>query len=163
MTLGFISDIHDNLPSLKKALSALAETDELICLGDLCSPFVMKALGGGYPKPIHIVYGNNDGDLYRLTEVSKAFPQIQLYGEFAELERTGRTIAINHFDTIGRALATGGTYDLVAFGHNHQFEISEIGKTTILNPGEVYGGLTGSATAAIYSVEEHAIERIDLN
>lgn len=162
MKLGFISDIHDHLPNLKKALSALADTDELICLGDLCSPFVMKALGGGYTKPIHIIYGNNDGDLYRLTDVSKAFPQIQLYGEFKELERAGRTIAINHFDTIGRALAKGETYDLVAFGHNHQFEISRIGITTILNPGEVYGGLTGSATCAIYHVEDNSIDRIDI-
>jgi len=163
MKLGFISDIHDNLPNLKKALDALAIADELICLGDLCSPFVMKALGSGYAKPIHLVYGNNDGDLYRLTEVSKAFPQIQLYGEFAELERGGRAIAINHFDTIGRALAKGATYDLVAFGHNHQFEISNTGKTTTLNPGEVYGGLTGSATCAIYNVEDNSIERIDIN
>ncbi|HWQ91373.1 MAG TPA: metallophosphoesterase [Clostridia bacterium] len=150
MKIAILSDIHDNLPLLRRALERCREADVLICCGDLCSPFVVKELGQGFAKPLHIVFGNNDGDRFRIALAASKFPHLVVHGEYAELELDSRTFSINHFDNIGRAIAKGGQHDVVCFGHNHQFEITTVGKTLIINPGEIYGGLTGRSTFAIY-------------
>jgi predicted phosphodiesterase len=64
LRIGLLSDIHDHVPALKRALPWLQQhTDVLLVLGDLVAPFVMKQLGTHYTKRIHVVFGNNDGDL----------------------------------------------------------------------------------------------------
>lgn len=155
MQIGIISDIHDHIDNLRKALSMLKNAEALICCGDLCSPFIVDELGRGFSNDIHIVFGNNDGDHFRITKKAFAYEQMTLHGELCELEIGGRKIAVNHFDTIGRALANSDAYDVVCFGHNHEFEISLKGKTLIINPGEIMGGLTGKSTFVIYDTTEH--------
>jgi len=159
MQIAIISDIHDHLDNLRKALKMLQNAEALICCGDLCSPFVVDELGHGFSNPIHAVFGNNDGDHFRITKKSIAYDHMTLHGEFGELELGGRKIALNHFDNIGRALAKSETYDVVCFGHNHQFEISQIGKTLIINPGEIFGNLNGQSTFVIYDTTEHGATR----
>ena len=162
MKIAILSDIHDQLAQLKKALEAIQNTDALLFCGDLCSPFVIKALGEGYSNPIHIVFGNNDGDLFRITQNSKAFSHIQLHGELAELTFDDVRFGMNHFDNIARVLAESGRYDVVCFGHNHQFEMSQSSHCLLINPGEVYGGLSGNSTLVVYDTETRTAERIDL-
>ncbi len=162
MKIAIISDIHDNLPMLRRALEQCQQAEGLICCGDLCAPFVVKELGRGFVKPIHLVLGNNDGDPFRIASAASKFPHLHLHGEYGELEVEGRTFSINHFDTIGRAIAKGEKYDVVCFGHNHQFEITAIGKTLIINPGEIYGGLTSHSTFAVYDTTTGKAERIEL-
>jgi putative phosphoesterase len=162
MKVAIISDIHDQIPNLKNALGKAAGTDALICCGDLNSPFIVKVLGEGHPGPIHVVFGNNDGDRFRIALNAEAFPQITLHGEYAELELGGRTFAVNHFDNIGRGLAKGEAFDVVCFGHNHRFEISPQGGTLLINPGEIFGGLSGEAGFVIYDTDAHAAERVAL-
>lgn len=162
MKIAILSDIHDQLEQLKKALTAIKDTEALLFCGDLCSPFVIKALGEGYSKPIHVVFGNNDGDLYRITQNSKAYTQIQLHGELAELTFGKVRFGMNHYDNIARILAESGRFDVVCFGHNHQFELSQTGNCQLINPGEIYGGLTGNSTLVIYDTETRSPQRVDL-
>ncbi len=162
MKIAILSDIHDNIPRLRQALSPAADADVLICCGDLCSPFIAKELGLGFAGPTHIVFGNNDGDRFRIAMNGRKYPHLIFHGEYAELELGGKTFSINHFDNIGRALAQGGVFDVVCFGHNHRFEIDRKGKTLIVNPGEIYGGLTGESTFVIYDTEVGEAERVDL-
>lgn len=154
MLVGILSDIHDNIEALRKALALLQGTETLICCGDLCSPFIINELGKGYQKDIHIVFGNNDGDLYRITQNSKAFPHIHLHGEMAELELDGCRFGINHYDTIGRVFADSGRYDVVCFGHNHQYEVSQTNNTIVINPGEILGALSGTSTCVTVDTTE---------
>jgi len=163
MKLGIISDIHDHIANLRAALQALQPAECLICCGDLCSPFIIKELGEGFPdRDIHIVFGNNDADLFRITAKAAEYPQIHLHGEFCDLTLGNKRFAVNHFDNIGRALAHSAQYDVVCFGHNHQFQVSREGGTLIINPGEIMGELTGSATCVMYDSEADAATRIDL-
>jgi putative phosphoesterase len=162
MKIAVISDIHDNLPMLRRALERCQQAEVLICCGDLCVSFVVKELGRGFAKPIHIVLGNNDGDPFRIASAVSKFPHMHLHGEYVEMELDGKTFSINHFDNIGRAIAKGEKYDVVCFGHNHQFEITPVGKTLMINPGEVYGGLTSHSTFAIYDTATGKAERLDL-
>lgn len=162
MQVGVISDIHDHIGQLEKATAALVKVDVIICCGDLCSPFIVGQLGDGLDQAIHVVFGNNDADLFRISTVAAQYPSIHLHGEFCELELDHRKIAVNHFDNIGRAIARSDDYDVVCFGHNHRFEISQDGDTLIINPGEVMGELSGESTCVIYNTRDHSAAKIIL-
>ncbi len=151
MLVGIISDIHDNITNIRAAARLLRSAEVIICCGDLCSPFIVDELGKGFAgKDIHVVFGNNDADLFRITLKAGGYGQMALHGEFCELELDGKRFAVNHFDNIARALAKSDAYDVVCFGHNHQVELSQAGATRLINPGEVFGGLTGKATVVLY-------------
>ena len=137
MRLGIISDIHDNLWNLQPVIAYLnGNADVLLCCGDLCSPFVMDELRK-FSAPVHIIFGNNDADLFRITRKSDS--RLQVHGEFVELELDGRRVAANHFDYIARPIARSGEYDLVCFGHNHRISLEKFGRTMAVNPGPVMG------------------------
>jgi putative phosphoesterase len=139
MRIAILSDIHDHVWNLAAALDAVPDADVMICCGDLCSPFVVHQLGRAFAGPIHIVFGNNDGDLYRITANARHYPQIELHGEWWRGECGGRRVAVNHYDSIARPVAASGEFDLVCFGHNHLFEITRIGQTLAVNPGAIMG------------------------
>jgi putative phosphoesterase len=137
--IAVISDIHDNIWKLAAALRAIAGTNELICCGDLCSPFIVHQMARGFSGPIHIVFGNNDGDLFRITANAKRYDHVLIHGEFLRIELDGKRIACNHYDNIAKAIAAGGEFDVVCFGHNHVHEIARIGRTLAINPGPILG------------------------
>jgi putative phosphoesterase len=164
MVLGILSDIHDNIWKLAAALEALRTADVVLCCGDLCSPFIVHQLGRGFGKPIHVVFGNNDGDLYRITANARNYPHILLHGELFRGEFDGKAVAMVHYDSQARPIAASGAFDLVAFGHNHAHEISTLGRTLAVNPGAIMGAkfaADGTAievpsTYAVYDTAAHA-------
>ena len=162
MKIAILSDIHDNLVKLRAALQRCQEAEVIICCGDLCSPFVAKELGLGFAKPIHIVYGNNDGDRFRMALNAAQYPQLHFHGEYVELELDGKRFAVNHFDNIGRALAKSEAFDVVCYGHNHKYEVTRQGRSLVINPGEIFGGLTGQATFVLYETTTDHIERVEV-
>lgn len=142
MKIAIISDIHDNVWNLRLALerSELQEADALLCCGDLCAPFIIKLLGQGYGKAIHLVLGNNDGDLASIIRVAENFPHLHIHGEYFQGEFGGKTFAMNHYPEKAGLLAESGAYDVVCYGHNHSLERDKkIGKTLMLNPGAIMG------------------------
>lgn len=143
MKIAILSDIHDNLWKLDVALASLGACQEMICCGDLCSPFVIDELAGAFSGSIHIAFGNNDADLFRITAKTRLYSNLQLHGEFCELTLGGKRFAVNHFDYIARPIAQSGLYDVVCFGHNHQFEVTDYGSTLALNPGSILGAKFG--------------------
>jgi len=160
MKIVIISDIHDNVWNLQRLLDHLPETDAMIFCGDLCSPFIISLLANGYSLPIHIVFGNNDGDLFRITGNAARFENVHLYGEFAELKLGGRNIGVSHYPEIARSLVSNSIYDVVCYGHNHEFSIEKQEQTLLLNPGPVMGfnpstGLDVPASFIIYDTEAH--------
>ena len=139
MRIAILSDIHDNIWKLAAALSAVRDADVLLCCGDLCSPIVIHQLGRGFAGPIHIVFGNNDGDQFRITANARNYENIRLHGELFRGELDGLRFAMNHYDGIARSLAASGEFDVVCYGHNHVFEIGRIGETLTINPGPLMG------------------------
>jgi len=170
MRLAILSDIHDNLWNLAAAMPVLQTADVLLCCGDLCSPFVIDELVQ-FSGSVNIVFGNNDADLYRITAKSLKKTNCQVHGELYQATFDGRRIAMNHFDYLARPMAKSGDYDVVCFGHNHEFEISRHETTLLINPGPIMGAKFSSgkwedtsATFVLYdaasdSVEAYAIER----
>jgi putative phosphoesterase len=170
MRIAVLSDIHDNVWKLDAALAQVRDTDAMVCCGDLCSPFIVHQIGRGYAKPVHVVFGNNDADLFRITSIAAKNSQMRLYGEIFTGEFGGRKAAANHFDAIARPLAASGLYDVVFFGHNHRHEIAQVGKTLLVNPGPVMGAAFGAdglredvpSTVVVYDTETGSAETLTL-
>jgi predicted phosphodiesterase len=62
-----------------------------------------------------------------------------VHGEFFETVLDGRKLAVNHFDYIARPIAGSGAYDIVCYGHNHEFHVARVGGTLAVNPGPIMG------------------------
>lgn len=148
MRIAILSDIHDNIWKLESLLAGL-EADVLLFCGDFCAPFTLAQIAEAFAGPIHVVFGNNDGDQLLLSRVAARFGQVALHGDFADLTLDGRRVAITHYPEIGRALAQGGVYDLVCHGHSHEQVVDQAGGTVRVNPGEVMGRF-GLSTYAVY-------------
>ena len=159
MRLAILSDIHDNIWALDRALQRTANSDALLVLGDLCAPFTMAMLVERFAGPIHVVWGNNDGDRLRIAEQARR-GDTTLHGEFVDLMLAGRRVALTHYPHIGHAVARNGDYDLVCYGHNHQRAQSQAGATLLLNPGEVMGRF-GVSSIALYDTDTAAAEIIE--
>ncbi|MGD2067597.1 MAG: metallophosphoesterase [Gemmatimonadota bacterium] len=140
-TVGVLSDIHDNLDNLHRALELFrAEgAGTLLFCGDFCSPIPARTLGA-WDGPVHCVFGNGDGDRFRILDSARrAFPHMTLHGEHAEIDVAGRRVALTHFPLYGSALARTGDYDAVFSGHTHERSEARFGEALWVNPGEVMG------------------------
>ena len=162
MKIAILSDTHDNIWALQAAMPRIAAAEATIHCGDLCSPFILKELGEGLAgKPLHIVWGNNEGDVLLMTRVAAQFSNITLHGALAELTLEGTRIAVNHYPEIAHGLAASGKYDVVCFGHNHTASQERMGQCLLLNPGEVMG-LMGRRTLAILETRTRTAEFIEV-
>src|SRR5574341_1386578 len=109
MKIAILSDIHDNGWKLAAVLPGMQNAEVMICCGDLCSPFIVGLLVDSFnDRPIHIVFGNNDGDLFRITQNASKFPHVYLHGAFYEDELGSKHIAVNHYPDIALAIAAAG-------------------------------------------------------
>ncbi len=160
MRVAIISDIHDNVWNLRSVLEAVKDADALVCCGDLCAPFIVARIAEGFAnRPIHIVFGNNDGDMYRITQAALQFPHVHLHGELYCGELGDRTVIATHYDTVAGVLDPLEA-DLICYGHDHQHTIDSRENCWILNPGAVMGYTpVGSrevpVSYAIYDTELH--------
>lgn len=139
MQIAVLSDIHDNIWNLQKALGQLEGVEALLYCGDFCAPFSLKQIQDSFPGPVHAVLGNNDGDPLLLAQVASQRKQVYLYQPLAEVELDGRKIAVAHYPQIGQALAASGQYDAVFSGHTHRPRIKQVNGRLWANPGEVMG------------------------
>jgi len=139
MRIAVLSDIHDNIWNLERALDRLEGVEVLLCCGDLCAPFSLKQIQDSFSGPVHTVLGNNDGDPLLLAQVASQREEVYLYQPLVELKLNGRKIAVAHYPQIGRALAASRHYDVVFSGHTHRPQTQQLGGTLWANPGEVMG------------------------
>jgi putative phosphoesterase len=159
MHIGIISDSHDNMPALHKAVEIFTarKAEHVIHAGDFTSPFTFRALKHlqcGFTG----VFGNNDGEKILLHKLSgeRIFSQPHVF------ELAGRKIVVMHEHHVVDALAESGRYDLVVCGHTHQPDIRTIGKTLVVNPGEAGGWLYTGQTIAIVNLGDLSAEIITL-
>ncbi len=143
------SDIHDNIWKLADALPGMNDGEILLFCGDFCAPFTLAQLAEGFRGPVHVVWGNNDGDARLLGQVAAAAGNVTLHGELAELDLDGFKVAVNHYPQIAAGLAASGRYNLVCYGHDHTLMHTQVGAGWLVNPGEVMGRF-GRSTYLIF-------------
>lgn len=169
MKVCIVSDSHDNRPLLAAAVAqamALGAEAVLHC-GDVVAPSTLFALQP-YPLPVHVIHGNNTGDLYAMSLMAaKPDSNITYYGQDARLTLAKRHIFLVHYPIYARALATTGEWDVVCCGHNHHAQVKAIetikgGITWYVNPGTV-AGVEAPPTFILGDLEQmvftiHAVE-----
>jgi len=162
MLVGIMSDTHDHLPMVDKAVKKLVEEKVELVLhaGDYVSPFVIPHFKPFKGKFIG-VFGNNDGDHEFLKRRFTEFG-LEIRGEFAEVKIDGLRIALLHGGEPGgppgasellRSLISSDCYDVIVHGHVHEAKAYKKEKTLIINPGEVCGYLTGKSTVAVLNTK----------
>lgn len=140
MKIAVLSDIHDHLDNLNKALKEIeGNAKAIIFCGDMCAPFTAAVLAKA-DLPVYACLGNNDEDQIGLFRKSgKNFTWTGLYQEFGEVELENSKIAFCHHPQLGKLLAKSSEYNAVFHGHTHISRSVILNKTLLLNPGAVCG------------------------
>ncbi len=146
MKICIVSDSHDHREPFAMAVAeakGLGAQAVLHC-GDLIAPSTLHAVVG-LGLPIHLVHGNNTGDLYFLSKwAHEPKNRLHYYGQDGSLVLAERRIFIVHYPHYAKAMALTGDYDLVCNGHEHRAVIERIrnikgGDTLRIDPGTVAG------------------------
>ncbi len=162
--IGIISDSHDNLVAIRKAVEFFNDNEVKAVLhaGDLVSPFTARVFEKLQSK-LYVVFGNNDGDKVMLT---KLFEDIgaTVCGDFGELTVDSLHIALLHGTNEAqvRALAKSEDFDVVIRGHTHDPGIKISKEALVINPGECSGVLSGKATVATLGIANLNVEITEL-
>lgn len=160
MYLGVVSDTHGSVPNTLQAVTLLAryKPEAVIHCGDLVSGSVIPLFS---EWPTHFVFGNCDADTASLRLAIQEAGQT-CHGRFGEIELGGRRIAFLHSDDASRFHDTihSGDYDLVCYGHTHEPEWHQVGKTIVLNPGALHRA--NPHTFAVVNLITMEIEHIPL-
>lgn len=164
MKICLVSDSHDHRRLLAAAVAdakSLGAVAVLHC-GDLVAPSTLHAITS-LGLPIHVIHGNNAGDLFHLSRIAhESNGQIIYYGQDAVLALAGKRIFMVHYPHYAKAMALTGDYDLVCNGHEHRAVIERIqnirgGETLRVDPGTV-GGVSASATYVLGDLEKMQFE-----
>lgn len=164
MIIGILSDTHDCLPLIEKAVEKFNEMNVELVLhaGDYTAPFVdshFKKL----KAPLIGVFGNNDGEK-RLLKKKFAELGADIRGNFAFENIDGLRIGMLHGDDseLIRGLLELESLDVLVSGHSHVAKTYRKGRTLVINPGEACGYLTGKATIAILDTTSLDVQIVQL-
>lgn len=151
MKIAIISDIHDNYERFSEVLSVCKKEkiNICICCGDISSLELVNKISKQFSN-VYIALGNMDFNLkYQLN----LFPEnCKVSADILEVELDNKKIVIVHYDYKAKKLAKENEYDYVFYGHTHTPWEKKIGKTILLNPGEISGQF-GKASFAIFDTK----------
>lgn len=159
MLIGIISDSHDNLPAIKKAIETLnsRKVNMVIHAGDYVAPFAVRLLME-LNCPWIGVFGNNDGERKGLTLISENRIQEAPY----ELNLGGKSVYIVHDLDMFSLNGSVPDRNIIISGHLHQASVRKTGNQIYINPGELCGYVSGKSTFAILDTEILEAEVIEL-
>lgn len=173
MIIGVISDTHDNLVGLKKAIEIFKtkNIEMLIHCGDWVSPFALEffdRLIEGLNIPVKSVVGNNPGDTKRtiMSNVSMKNPIEWPKTVTLSFDLDGKKAIVYHGDDreILAALIDCQKYDVILTGHTHTARNETVGKTLVLCPGSTSyaceGQILDKASIALYDTQKNQAEII---
>lgn len=145
--IGIISDTHDNLPVIEKAVELFnsKEVDLVLHAGDFVSPFTARAFNS-LKAPLKAVFGNNDGD--PVTIIKFFGDGAEFYAGWIRINHKGKVIYLTHCPLP----QPPSDCDLYVYGHTHQ-SVLEKGSCLIINPGECGGWLSNRPTIAMADLD----------
>lgn len=150
MKIAIISDTHDNLATLKKAIDWINKNgiEQIIHCGDIASFETLQELSGLCAGEIQLVFGNLDDD-YSLSETLKNHPlaNVIAYRKIGAIDINGKKIAFTHFPRLAEDLAKGEKYDIVFYGHTHKPWEEKVDSARLINPGNLAGQFYKSSFA----------------
>ncbi len=157
MKVGVISDTHDHIENTKKAVKIFNEEKvaHVFHAGDIISPFVAPLAFKDLKAKLHLVFGNNDGEIIHLKQ---KFEEIgaEITGNQFSIELNGKKLALFHTleSKILDAVVQSNEFSVVIYGHTHEAECKKVNNTLVINPGEACGYLSGKSTIAIVDLDK---------
>lgn len=154
MKIAVISDIHGNMAYLEKAKAIIdAEKLELvICCGDTQDEEAFTELDDWNQK-VYIALGNADYAIREKLDSGKLVAKhAEIFLDYGVLNVGGAKLAFCHYPKYAEKLAESGKFDVVFYGHDHKPWERKVGKTVLLNPGEIQAR-DGQPTFAIYDLK----------
>ncbi|MCM8757772.1 MAG: metallophosphoesterase [Candidatus Omnitrophica bacterium] len=148
MLLGIISDSHDNLSKIRRAVKLFnrKKVEFVLHLGDFVAPFSVRVLKE-LKCPWHGIFGNNDGEKEGLLKISEG----KIKSSPLRIELNKRRITLVHdINTINLSEEKS---DIIRFGHTHRTQMEKKDSFLLFNPGEWCGWITGRATIALLDLE----------
>jgi uncharacterized protein len=165
MLIGAISDSHDNLPQIEKAVKILNEQKVGLVMhaGDYVAGFVIPKFKALNCQLIG-VFGNNDGDHELLKKRFSETTNCTIHDRFTQITVEGYRIALLHGQEteLMSAIINGGYFNAIIHGHSHNLGIERKGKTLVINPGELCGYLTGKSTLALLDTLKHEAKIVEV-
>jgi putative phosphoesterase len=165
MKIAIISDVHDNIPNLKKVLDYCRtnKIEKIICLGDLASIETLEYLNDNFEVGSYFTFGNMDDDYLKDYHFKdNKFRKTKIFKKEGEAEIDNKKIAFVHFPRIAKGLCKTGKYSIVFYGHTHKPWEETINNCKMLNPGTVAGQFY-PATFAIWNTESDKFELVRID
>ncbi|MBW2980659.1 metallophosphoesterase [Candidatus Woesearchaeota archaeon] len=160
--LGIISDTHENVFAIKKAIDIFEAMgcDMVIHCGDIISPGTVQFFKG---LNIKFVRGNCDGDVEML---NKKIQEIngEFFDDTYEFIYEGKKFIVYHgSDQVKlRKLAESRQYDYVLTGHTHKRADQKVNQTRVINPGALYPTVE-EKTVAVLDVKQDKLQFMGVN
>ncbi len=165
MKIGIISDTHDCLPKIRKAIDIFnsINVDIVVHCGDFVSLFVIKEFERLNAR-IVATYGNNDGERTKLKEWLKELNDSNEIDDYLSFEADGLKFFVMHGTNkeIVDAIVGCKKYNVVIYGHTHERVFEEIDDVLVINPGECCGYLTDVATIGVLDTSSKKYEEFEL-
>jgi len=166
MKIAIFSDTHDNLVNFKKAISRAkrGETKLLIHCGDILKPETIKEALKNFPYKAHFVLSESDKCYFKnlSADYFDDLPNLKIWEDFGEIEVNGKKIAFCHLPKLAFKKAFARKYDVIFYGHLHKPWKTKIGKTTLINPGNL-AGLFFRPTFALFDLKTEEFKLKILN
>ena len=165
MKIGIMSDTHDYLPNIRKAIDIFnnENVDIVVHCGDFVSLFVIKEFERLNARVV-ATYGNNDGERTKLKEWLKELNEENEIDEYLSFEADSLKFFVLHGtnNELLDAIIKSKNYDVVIYGHTHERVFEEIDNVLVINPGECCGYLSGIATIGILDTVSKKYEEFEL-
>lgn len=144
MKIGIISDTHDHLNNVLKAIEIFRkhEVQTVLHAGDMISPSTAQLFSELAGVRFIAVFGNCDIKRSILRSTVQSFGG-EIHEGMYQGRLDGKTVCMAHEPRAIQQTAESGQYDLVVYGHTHRNDIRRVGKTLIVNPGEATHSKTG--------------------
>lgn len=160
MKIGILSDSHNEIENVKKAVSVFESLgiDTVIHCGDVTIPRVLEVLKF---FRVFLAYGNMDIDKEMLSITLKKADKQNKAGPFLDFELAGKRILVIHGDDgYGLRMAIkSGEYDYVFTGHTHRVRDEKVGNTRVINPGALGGAFYEPRSIAYLDLETDQLGR----
>ncbi|MDP7140890.1 MAG: YfcE family phosphodiesterase [Candidatus Woesearchaeota archaeon] len=161
--IGLISDTHDNVPNIIKAVEIFKEkgVEFVLHLGDVVAPSSIRFFKG---LDMRFIKGNCDGDVETL---KKKIDEIngKFYNVLKKLKHKDKVFMLFHGKPEEELdeMINRQAYDYVIHGHTHSKRDDKFENTRVINPGAHYTAPDQKEhTIAILDVEKDKLEFIEI-
>lgn len=161
MLIGVISDTHENMPNITKAVKIFNDNkvEAVFHCGDWISP-ITKDYFEELECPLFGVFGNNDGDKNYLLKRYAGIAEI--YKSPHKFQFNNLNILVMHEPDFLKEFIKSREFDIILYGHTHDIDTRIIDNLIVCNPGEAAGWLREKSTIAIIDITKKKIEILEI-